>query len=60
MAKHDFVRDEYGNIDIFAYEWGDYHNGPACKRCEDSWCGHCEPEKMDEECPSGQQELFEL
>jgi len=56
MAKHDFFKDGQGNIDIWILDYG-YHNGPGCRRCEEMWCEHCDPQCYDEECPSG--ELFE-
>lgn len=54
--KHDLYLDEDGDIDIFRLDEG-YHNGPECRRCGDIWCHHCEPNKEDEECPSGQQDF---
>lgn len=36
-------------IDIFAVEYGDYHNGPACVRCGYGYCHHCQLEP-DEHC----------
>lgn len=40
-AGHVLKRDEYGEVDYFAFECG-YHNAPVCKLCGDSWCHHCE------------------
>jgi hypothetical protein len=55
--KHDFILNEYGEIDIWLGGDGDYHNGPKCRRCGNSWCHHCQPGIYDEECPSGQLDL---
>ncbi|WP_143737052.1 hypothetical protein [Microbispora sp. GKU 823] len=54
MAKHQFQRDEDGDIDDFAFdveEPGIGHNGPRCTVCGESICHHCEPKRLDEECP---------
>lgn len=40
--EHDWGREKDGSIDEFALENG-FHNGPRCKRCNDSFCVHCEP-----------------
>lgn len=37
---HKLRRDEDGNVDIFVCD-SDYHNGPGCETCGDSWCHHC-------------------
>lgn len=55
--KHDFYLDERGEIDIWRVDQ-DYHNGPECRRCGESWCEHCSPYCYDEVCESGQIELF--
>ena len=47
---HEFYLDEWGGVDIFFME-SDYHNGPGCSLCDDSWCHHCEPEVYTETCP---------
>jgi hypothetical protein len=49
MLKHDWRKDEYGEIDTFALDNG-YHNGPECLRCGETFCHHCRPEKMNEDC----------
>ena len=46
--KHDWQKDEDGNVDEFAFEW-DYHNGVACNRCYTTYCVHCDPD-YDEKC----------
>lgn len=28
-------------IDIFAYTYGEFHNGPKCKNCGYGFCHHC-------------------
>lgn len=64
--EHDWVREKDGSIDEFAMEGG-FHNGPRCKRCNDSFCVHCEPDGyethkpciVDEDrCPKCGKELF--
>lgn len=47
--KHEWVKDEYGEIDFFRYEVG-YHNGPSCRRCGATFCEHCEPDRVNEAC----------
>lgn len=64
--EHDWERKKDGSIDEFAIESG-FHNGPRCKRCNDSFCVHCEPDGyethkpciVDEDrCPECGRELF--
>ena len=42
FPEHEWTCDEDGNINEFAMEF-DYHNGPACKRCDYTFCIHCDP-----------------
>lgn len=52
FAHHDWKKDENGEIDMFAYEF-EYHNGPVCQRCDESFCIHCEDDidtKLNEHC----------
>jgi hypothetical protein len=42
-AGHVLKRDQYGCIDLFVLDY-EYHNGPGCINCHDSWCEHCEDE----------------
>jgi hypothetical protein len=39
-AGHKLRREDDGEVDIFALDY-DYHNGPECVLCGDSWCHHC-------------------
>ncbi|MFI9845159.1 hypothetical protein ACIHFD_49630 [Nonomuraea sp. NPDC051941] len=51
--KHQFKLDEDGEVDLFAVanDW-EFHNGPWCLTCKDTWCVHCHPERsLEEECP---------
>jgi hypothetical protein len=48
--KHDFKKKSDGTIDTVAMSEG-FHNGPICKVCGEYFCEHCNPERMDEECP---------
>ena len=50
--KHKFKKCDYGKrtIDSFAFESGEFHNGPRCVRCGAGFCHHCHPERYDEEC----------
>lgn len=62
--KHDFYLDEDGEIDVWYVEY-DYHNGPGCRACVDSWCMHCLGDKrykelLEEECPDREPGLFEI
>jgi hypothetical protein len=47
--QHDWKRYE-GEVDIFAMEY-EWHNGPMCKRCHESFCHHCEPDCYRYICP---------
>ena len=40
---HKLFRDENGEVDCWILDY-DYHNGPGCEKCEDSWCHHCQGE----------------
>ena len=42
---------EYEEVAIFAYEAGDYHNGPRCINCGYGFCHHCQ-EGPTESCTS--------
>lgn len=42
-AGHRLKRDEDGEVDYFAFSY-EFHNGPRCELCGDSWCHHCEDE----------------
>lgn len=41
--EHIWRKDENGEIDEWAMEY-EYHQGPVCERCGDSFCIHCEPD----------------
>ena len=47
--KHDWIRDDDGEIDMWAMEDG-YHNGSMCQRCYHSACMYCEPDWDEDEC----------
>ena len=51
MKKHKWIKED-GEIDIFAYESGSYHNGPRCSVCNFCFCHHCDPEGYNTNCPS--------
>lgn len=47
---HQWQIDSFdGELDIFAYEAGDFHNGPRCVKCGYGFCHHCQ-EMPDEDC----------
>lgn len=46
---HVWYRDD-GLVDMFRVESG-FHNGPECARCHESFCEHCEPDRLIEKCP---------
>ncbi len=51
MAKHNWVLDENGNPDEFAWENG-FHNGVICKDCGFSPCVHCDEDWFEmDDCP---------
>lgn len=39
-AGHTLAIDEDGDVDSFALDF-EFHNGPACVTCHQSWCQHC-------------------
>lgn len=39
-AGHVLIREYGGDIDFFVLDY-DYHNGPGCVNCDQSWCQHC-------------------
>lgn len=41
--EHLWKKDENGNVNEWAMEF-DYHQGPVCERCGDTFCIHCEPD----------------
>jgi len=47
--QHDWRRED-GEIDIFAFNPHDPHNGPSCVRCGEGFCHHCEPDCYRYEC----------
>jgi len=49
--KHRWIKDPYddGEVDVFAYEVGDYHNGPRCSICDFGGCEHCNPKVFDDD-----------
>jgi len=47
---HEWKIDEDGEIDIFAYNPHDPHNGPECVKCGYGFCHHCQ-ELPDDNCP---------
>lgn len=44
--KHNWERDENGNINEWAWEAG-FHNGVFCVDCGKSVCVHCNPDYME-------------
>lgn len=55
--QHDWQRDEDDDIDIFAFNPHDPHNGPVCVRCGEGFCHHCEPDCYRYVCPSDDEEV---
>ena len=50
MQKHIWIK-EGKEIDIFAFEEGEFHNGPKCSVCGFGFCHHCYSEGYDTNCP---------
>ena len=48
--EHDWERKKDRSIDEFAME-SDFHNGPRCKRCYDTFCVHCVPDGYETHKP---------
>lgn len=44
---HNLETDEDGEVNIFAYTPGEYHNGPACTACGWAVCMHCHSDPND-------------
>jgi len=52
QGKHEELHNMiYAGVDVFAYNAGQFHNGPKCYDCGESKCHHCHPEFDTEECP---------
>jgi hypothetical protein len=50
-TKHRFATyKDLDEIDIFAYEAGEFCNGPKCLDCGAAKCHHCNPDFYEEEC----------
>lgn len=49
-TTHEWVKDN-GRVDIFAYEVGEYHNGPKCIKCDYGFCHHCNDKPLEPNCP---------
>lgn len=43
-GKHKWRRNENGEIDDFAWDFGFYHNGVKCEVCGRDVCVHCNPD----------------
>lgn len=41
-AGHKLRRNDNGEVDVWVME-EDFHNGPGCELCGESWCHHCKP-----------------
>jgi hypothetical protein len=39
---HEWRKDAFGDIDIFAYNPSKYCNGPVCAKCGYGFCHHCD------------------
>jgi hypothetical protein len=50
---HVWETNDNGEVDIFAYEAGDRHNGPRCAKCGYGFCHHCQ-KKPAKKCVKGQ------
>ena len=54
--KHNWERDENGNINEWAWEAG-FHNGVFCVDCGKSVCVHCNPDYMEfDDCTGPQKQ----
>ena len=49
---HQWAEIWEGEVDIFAYEEGEFHNGPRCVKCGYGFCHHCNP-MPSHPCPVG-------
>ena len=45
---HVWKLDEWGDT---YFEFGGFHGGPLCARCDEGECEHCKPEFLTEDCP---------
>lgn len=48
-CEHDWEKDRRGEINMFAVEY-EYHNGPYCEICHESYCEHCTPDWASTKC----------
>jgi len=46
--KHQWKKNERGEVDVLAFEYDDYHNGPRCELCGFGECELCHPEVWDD------------
>lgn len=46
---HEWQRNEDGDVDVFAFNPTDPHNGPRCVRCGYGFCVHCH-DLPEEDC----------
>lgn len=51
FPEHDWVKDENGEIDLWAWDY-EFHAGPRCKRCGQTPCVYCDPnwKEADDPC----------
>lgn len=47
---HVWEVDWNGDVELFAYQEGKFHNGPRCVRCGYGFCHHCHV-KPEKPCP---------
>ena len=40
---HELECDEDGDVNVWAHDGRDPHNGPRCTKCDQSWCYSCNP-----------------
>lgn len=59
MARHEFYTNVDGSRDDNHLD-GDHHNGPSCRVCGSSFCIHCQPERVDEECDGPDRDTYIL
>ena len=54
---HDWATEDGATV---YKEIGDYHGGPYCLRCEQTFCQHCDPGIWNKPCGEQGQTIFSL
>ena len=53
---HKFALEPDGQVDVWRMEV-EYHNGPHCNSCDESFCQHCDRQIYTEVCEQAKIEI---